>query len=90
MSDSRDFNLRKHGEDRVRAATRRIATGLRKVAEDIERIADREDLRAIPDDVAHTVSWGLANADLGGPARQLRELLILEETILKQEKEETS
>ncbi len=81
----RDYSLREHQVSRVRAVTHKIADRLRRMAEDIDRIAEDEDLNRIPDDVATTIAWGMANADLGSPARQLRELSIHDEHIRKQE-----
>ncbi len=88
----RERIYREHQEERVREVTRNIAKRLRRIADDIDRIADDKDLSQIPDDVASTIAWGVANADLGSPARQLRELLLAQEAAakLKQEKEDTA
>lgn len=77
----RDTNI-----ERIRQSARDVAARLRRVADDVERAGDMKDFTGIPSEVAHLVSWGVANAQADAPARWLRELIIFDTAIQDQNK----
>lgn len=49
-------------EDRVRSATRSTASELRRMADELDRVADDPHVLDIPHRVGHIMAWGTANA----------------------------
>ena len=68
-------------EIRVRKAVSNTAASLREVADELDRAANREDVEALPERVAHVVAWGVANARLDMPASALRGLQELRDAV---------
>jgi len=76
MAEDTKFDRREFQISRIRETARQTAHQLRKIADDIDRIADKDDYIAIPYEVMETLMWGIANARPSSPAQQLRELMI--------------
>lgn len=74
--------------DRIYETSMNVAKRMRGLADDIERAVERardnegvtDGFRAtylsLPAEVTNLVAWGVANAQIDSPARQLRELLL--------------
>ncbi|WNN95073.1 hypothetical protein SEA_MAGRITTE_122 [Microbacterium phage Magritte] len=76
MAEDTKFDRREFQIERIRETARFTAKQLRRLADDIDRIADKDDYVAIPHEVMNAVVWGVANARPDSPAQQLRELMI--------------
>lgn len=76
MAEDTKFDRREFQVERIRETARFTAKQLRRTAEDIDRIADKDDYIAIPYEVMETLMWGIANARPSSPAQQLRELML--------------
>lgn len=78
-------------EERLRDVVRRTAVQFRRVAEDLDRIAEHEkDLLKIPGDVTNVIMWGVANARIDSPAVILREYIMNQDMERKKAEEATS
>ncbi|UDL15353.1 hypothetical protein SEA_KUDEFRE_137 [Gordonia phage Kudefre] len=75
MSESRDFNYLAYLEQSVRDGAKQVAEHLRRVADEVEREAERSKIERLAGDVTHTVMWGLANANLDTVAQRHADLL---------------
>ncbi|QGH75859.1 hypothetical protein L3Y25_gp105 [Gordonia phage Syleon] len=79
MSDNRDFDYLQFLERSVRDGAKQVAEHLRRVADEVEREAERSKLDRLAADVTHTVMWGLANANLDTVASRHADLLAARE-----------
>lgn len=82
-----DFDFLEFQVARIREAAQKVASQLRRIADDVERISNAENVVNIPSDVVHTVTWGVANTNLSAPAMQLAELMRYEQALTKISKE---
>ena len=76
MAEDKKFDRREFQVERIRETARYTAKKLRSVADEIDRIAGKDDYVAIPHEVMNAIVWGIANARPDSPAQQLRELMI--------------
>jgi hypothetical protein len=89
------FDYERRQIDRIYETSENVAKSLRRVADDIDRAVERakanegseENFRStyvdLPHEVTSLVVWGVANAQLDAPGRQLRELILVRESVRK-------
>lgn len=61
-------------ENQVRASVRYTASRIRRIAERLEEAAERVSVDDLSMEAVNIISWGIANAHIDGPARNLRDL----------------